>query len=134
VSDGDGDELYFSPVLLEGRDEGRLFLGLLCEFVIASEVSAKFDFYEDECEPHLVDIVQIRVGGGWNYFGVDDVWRCAVSILEEFLGLVRREYPWWYPGGGLRTLRIPLGGREAHVGVSHVPGDVRVALVAGFFF
>ena len=43
------------------------------------------------------------------FLGVNEVWRCAVLVLEEFLGLVRRECPWWYLCGGLRTLRIPFG-------------------------
>jgi hypothetical protein len=60
-----------------------------------------------------------------------EVWRCAVAILEEILGLIRGEYP-WYPGGGIRTLRVPLGGRDIHLGVSHALGDVNVALAAGF--
>jgi len=39
VSDWGGDDLQSSLVLLEGRDEGGEFLGLLCEFGVAVEVS-----------------------------------------------------------------------------------------------
>ena len=38
VSDVDGDEFHSSPILLEGRDEGGVFLGLLRVFLVASEV------------------------------------------------------------------------------------------------
>jgi hypothetical protein len=40
VSDGDGDDLYSSPIFLEGHDEREVFLGLLRKFGIAAEVSA----------------------------------------------------------------------------------------------
>ena len=49
MSDGDGDDPRFSPIFLEGRDKGRVFLGLLRKFGIASDVSAKCDFRGDEC-------------------------------------------------------------------------------------
>ena len=70
VSDGVGDELHFSQELLESRDEGGVFLGLLREFGIAAEVFAEFDFHENECALHFVDIGQIRVGSGWYSSGI----------------------------------------------------------------
>ncbi len=38
LSNWEGDELHGSPVLLEGRDEGGVFLGLSGEFVFAAKV------------------------------------------------------------------------------------------------
>ena len=38
VADGDGDKFYPPTVLLEGRDEGGVLLGLLRLFLVASEV------------------------------------------------------------------------------------------------
>ena len=48
VVDGDGDKLHPSPTLLEGRDEGGVFLSLLRVFVVASEVPGEPNLYEDE--------------------------------------------------------------------------------------
>ena len=41
VSDGDGDKFHSSLVFLENLDEGKVFLGFLRVFVVASEISAK---------------------------------------------------------------------------------------------
>jgi hypothetical protein len=44
VPDLDGDKFHSSQVLLEGRDEGGVFLGLLCVLVVTAEISAKSNF------------------------------------------------------------------------------------------
>jgi hypothetical protein len=94
---------------LRAVTRGGVFLGLLREFGIAAEYFAESDFDENECPLHLVDIDQIWVGSGWYSSNIYEVWRCAMPVLEELLGLVRREYPWWYLSGGLRTLLISFG-------------------------
>ena len=48
VSDGDGDEFHPSQILLEGRGEGGVLLGILRVFLVASEVSGEPNLYEDE--------------------------------------------------------------------------------------
>ncbi len=48
VADGDGDKFYPPPVLLEGRDEGVVLLGLLRVFLVASKVPGEFNLYEDK--------------------------------------------------------------------------------------
>jgi hypothetical protein len=48
VTGGDGDKFHHPPDLLEGRDEGGLFLGLLRVFLFASEVPGEPNLYEDE--------------------------------------------------------------------------------------
>ena len=48
VSDGDGDELYLPLILLENRDERGVLFGLLCVFLVASEVMRESDLYENE--------------------------------------------------------------------------------------
>jgi hypothetical protein len=44
--DGDGDEFHPPPLLLEGRYEGGVILGLLRVFLVASEVSGEPNLYE----------------------------------------------------------------------------------------
>ena len=48
VSNGDGDEFYSSPMLLDGRDKKGVFLGLLRVFLVASEVPGEPNLCEDE--------------------------------------------------------------------------------------
>ena len=49
VSDGDSYEFHPPPIMLEGRDEGRVvLLGLLRVFLVASEVSGEPNLCEDE--------------------------------------------------------------------------------------
>ena len=48
VPDRDGDEIHSPPVFLEGRNEGRVLLGLLCVLLVASEVSGESNLYENE--------------------------------------------------------------------------------------
>ena len=47
VPDGDGDKVHSPLVFLEGRIEGGVLLGLLCVFLVASEVSGKSNLYEN---------------------------------------------------------------------------------------
>ena len=48
VPDGDGDEFYSPPELLEGRNEGGVLLVLLCVCLVESEVSGESNLYENE--------------------------------------------------------------------------------------
>ncbi len=48
MSNGEGDELYCSPVFLESRDEGDVLVGLGFEFVFASQVPAESDLDGNE--------------------------------------------------------------------------------------
>ncbi len=48
VSDEVVNELHLSPIFDEGRDEGGIFFGLFHDLVIAAEVFAEADLYEDE--------------------------------------------------------------------------------------
>jgi hypothetical protein len=38
VSDENGDDLHFPPILLQGLDEGGVFLGFLGNLLVATEV------------------------------------------------------------------------------------------------
>ncbi len=131
MSDGDGDKLHSSPIFLEGREEGRVFLGLLRELAAATEVSAESDLHEIEGAYFLVDVGPVRVGSGWHAPCVDEVRRIAVASLEERLGLFRRDYPRGYPVGGLRAFLVSLGEGAARNGVSRVLGDISVPYVTG---
>ena len=48
VADGKGNEPNPSPIPFEGRDEGEVFLGLLVELNVATEVPAEADVDDDE--------------------------------------------------------------------------------------
>jgi hypothetical protein len=48
MSDGDGDKLHSSHYFLRAARGGGVFLGLLCEFDVATEVFAQSDFYDNE--------------------------------------------------------------------------------------
>ena len=61
VADGKGDELHPSSVSFEGRQEWRVFYGLLLELNVAAEIYAEANFDEDEGVFFLVD--GGRVGG-----------------------------------------------------------------------
>ena len=75
VSDGEGDELHSPPVLPEGLDEGKVLVGLVFSFVIASQVPAESDLDDDEDAVFLVEGVRVRGWGVWYSSGVDEV-RC----------------------------------------------------------
>ena len=62
VSDGDGDKLHPSPILLEGRDEGGVLLGLLHVFLVTSEVPGEANLYEDEGTCLFVEVGLAGVG------------------------------------------------------------------------
>jgi hypothetical protein len=64
MADGDGDKLHSSPIFLEGHDEGRVFLGLLCDFAFATEVSSKSVFHDNEGADFLANAGPVRVGSG----------------------------------------------------------------------
>jgi hypothetical protein len=55
MSDGEGDELYCSPVFLEGRDEGDVLVGLGFEFVFTPQVPSKSDLDDNENADFLVE-------------------------------------------------------------------------------
>ena len=62
VADGEGDEVHPSPVSSKGRDQGGVFLGLFLDLMVATEVPAKSDLYDDEGE--LFPFERGRVWGG----------------------------------------------------------------------
>ena len=55
MSNGEGDELYCSPVFLEGRDEGDVLVGLGFEFVFTPQVPTKSDLDDNESAEFLVE-------------------------------------------------------------------------------
>jgi hypothetical protein len=66
VSNREGDELHCSPVPLEGRDEGGVFLGLGGVCVFAAKVRTESDIDNDDCAKFLVEGGRVR-GGGVRY-------------------------------------------------------------------
>ena len=74
VTDGEGNELHPSPIPYEGRDEWGVFLGLLVDFNVASEVRAEADL--DNGENALFPVERDHVGGGsvWDPSCIDEVW------------------------------------------------------------
>jgi hypothetical protein len=62
VADGKGNKLHPSPVSSEGRQEWGVFLGLLLELIVASEIHAETDLDDDEGAFFLVE--GDRIGGG----------------------------------------------------------------------
>ena len=73
VTDGDADELDSSAIFSKGGEQGEVFVGLLCEFLMAAEVPAKADFDEDEGE-----VLRVKGVDAWGRVGrhsscVDDV-------------------------------------------------------------
>jgi len=55
VSDREGDKLHPSPLFIEGRYEGGVFLGILCELDVAAEVYAKANLDDDDGAVFLVE-------------------------------------------------------------------------------
>ena len=62
MADGEGDELYASPVFSEGREEGGILLGLGLEFGLAAKIKTESDFDDDERAMHLVEGGRVREG------------------------------------------------------------------------
>ena len=62
MADGEGDELYSSPVFSEGREEGSVLLGLGLEFGLASKITTESDFDDDERAVDLVEGGRVRGG------------------------------------------------------------------------
>ena len=48
MSDRDGDKYHPPPIMLEGRDEGGVLLGLLHVILVASDVLREPNLCEDE--------------------------------------------------------------------------------------
>jgi len=62
VSDEDGDEIHPSPLLLWGRDEEGLLLGLLRVFLVASEVPGEPTLYNDGGACPFVEVGLAGIG------------------------------------------------------------------------
>ncbi len=108
-----------------------LFLGLLGEFIVAAEISKESYFPENEARASfIVDDGPVQSRSGWHDSTVNEVRRRAVAILEERLGLSRREYLGGYPRGGLHAFLIPNISGVARNGVSRVLGDINVPYAA----
>jgi len=59
VVDGKGNELHSSPISSESSQEGEVFVGLLLELIVASEVPTEADLDDDEVAYFLVDVGQV---------------------------------------------------------------------------
>ena len=71
VSDREGDKLHSSPILLEGLDEGGIFIGLLCELNVAAEVSAEADLDYGDGALFLGEGGRVGRGEVWNPPSID---------------------------------------------------------------
>ena len=85
VSDLDGDKFPPRPIFPVGRDEGGVLLGLLCVFLVASEISDESNLRENECAEFFVEGGQAGVGCVRDASDVYEFRRCAVASLEESL-------------------------------------------------
>jgi hypothetical protein len=112
-SDGEGDKLYYSPVFLEGRDEGDVLVGLGFEFVFTSQVPTKSDLDDNESADFLVEGGRIWGGGVGYPPGVNEVRCCVVTSGMQLLGFVEREDPLRDAAVGCRAFCVALGGGEA---------------------
>ena len=128
MADGEGYKLYPSPVSSESRNEGGVFLCIFLDLYVAAEVPTEADFYDDEGS--LFPIKRCRVWGGsvLDFSCVIEVRRCAMSGLEQRLGLYEGENPIWYAAGYRGALCVPGGGGDTLVSV--VLGDIGVAPTA----
>ncbi len=88
VSDGDGDEFLPFPMLLEGRDEGKVLLALLRVFLVASEVPGEPNLYEDEGACPFFEVGLAGVGHVRDSSCVYEVRSCSMASLEESLCLL----------------------------------------------
>jgi hypothetical protein len=95
MADREGHELHPSPIFLEGRDEGGVFLGLLVELNVAAEVPAEADLDEDEGA--LLSIEGGRVGRGSvrDPSCADEVRCCSMPGFEHLLVLCAWDDPVW---------------------------------------
>ena len=80
--DGDGQELYLPPHLLESVDEWGVVCGILLEPLVAPKVLAESDLDNDEDALLAVEGVQVRRWGVWYSSDVDQVGGGAVSLPE----------------------------------------------------
>ena len=112
MSDGEGDELHSPPVLPEGLDEGKVLVGLVFSFVLASQVPAESDLDDDEDAVFLVEGVRVRGWGVWYSSGVDEV-RCrAVAGGVQLLNFLTRGSTLGYVEEQSRILRRALRRRS----------------------
>ncbi len=85
MADWSGDEFHPSPVLLEGRDEGGVFIGFLLVFFVASKVPRESNFNENEGACPFVESGPSGVRCIRDTFCVYEVRRCAMASFEEGL-------------------------------------------------
>ncbi len=64
-----------------------MLLGLLCLFLVASEVRGKLNLYTNEGAQLCLEVGSAGVRGVRDFFGVNEVRCCAVASLEESLCL-----------------------------------------------
>jgi len=113
VTDGKGSELHPSPIPSESHDEGGVFLGLLVELNVATEVPAKADLDDDESV--MLFVKRGRFGGGsvCDTSSIDEVRCSAMFGVEQHPYLSTWEDPirnavccrgaLYVPGGGGKT-------------------------------
>jgi hypothetical protein len=83
MADGYGNEFHPSPLLLEGRDEWGVFLGLLLVFFVATKVPREPNLNENEDTCTFVETSPSRVGRIRDPSCVYEVRRCAMASFEE---------------------------------------------------
>ena len=83
MAHGDANELDASPIPPEGAKEGVVFLGLLDEFFLASEICVEADLEEDELAILAVKVIGIRNGADIQNM---DNWPPIVAMGKEGLG------------------------------------------------
>jgi hypothetical protein len=79
MADGESDKLHSSQICIEGRDEGGVFGRLRPDLVVASEVSAKADFDENEGAAVLNVGGRVWRGGVRDTPSIDEFRRRAVA-------------------------------------------------------
>ena len=106
MADRYGDEFHPSPVLLEGRDEGKVFLGLLLVALVASKVPAESDLDGNEVALLAVEGFRVRPWAVRYSSDVNEVGGCSVPcFVEGVLDLVGED-PGRDAGWRIRALRV----------------------------
>ncbi len=110
------------------------YFSVIFVIVVATEISARSNLLQNKNVKFLVDGNNVEVEDGWDASSKYEVRRNAVTCLEESLGLFCTQYSCGYPVGCLRVLRTLVGGGDALLCISRVPGDIGVPSVEGVLF
>jgi len=106
-SDGEGDEFDLSPVSLESRDEGGVFLAPGFHFGVAAQIFVEADLDDDEGIEFFIEGRRVWVWGVRNAPGINQVRARSMSGGVKLLDIISRYNPIRYAAGAAVYCEYP---------------------------